>query len=129
MKKKTYKGLQEHVRDMKTPKIETFKNKYDDKEYIVNIETSEFTCVCPKTGLPDFATIYLQYKPNKGCLELKSFKEYLHSYREVGIFHEHFTNRLLDDIVKASKPRWAKVKTVFNMRGGVLTTVEAEYNN
>ena len=127
VKKKTYKGLQEHIRTMKTPKIDVFKNKYNDKDYIINVQTSEFTCVCPKTGLPDYAEINLEYTPDKNCLELKSFKEYLCSYRDIGIFHEHFTNRLLDDIVKDCAPRWVKVKTLFNARGGIKTTVEAEY--
>ena len=126
-KKSSYEGLQAKVRNMKTPDIEVWENKYSDKEYVIDLETSEFTCICPKTGLPDFATIKIHYKPAKWCIELKSFKEYLVSYRNVGIFHEHMVNRILEDLVKASKPRWARVEGIFNIRGGIQTTVCAEY--
>jgi len=126
-KNSSYEGLQARVRSMKTPAIEVWENKYSDKEYVIDLETSEFTCICPKTGLPDFATIKIQYKPSNWCIELKSFKEYLVSYRNVGIFHEHVVNRILEDFVKASKPRWARVEGIFNIRGGVQTTVCAEY--
>jgi 7-cyano-7-deazaguanine reductase len=129
MNKKNYRGLQEDVRDIVLPEIEVWKNKYADKEYVVNFETEEFTCVCPKTGLPDFARLYIEYSPDKYCLELKSFKEYLLAYRNLGIFHEHVVNRLVEDLSKACGPRWLKVKGVFNIRGGITTTVEAEYKN
>ena len=129
MKKKLsqYEGLQKDVKKLKLPEIEVWKNEYKDKNYVIHLETNEFTCICPKTGLPDFATIYIDYKPHKFCVELKSFKLYLHAFRNVGIFHEHMTNRILDDFVKASKPRWAKIRTEFNLRGGIKTTVEREY--
>lgn len=127
MKKRSYEGLQEKIRKLRTPKIEVWKNKYNDKDYVVKIETSEFTCICPKTGLPDFATIYIEYKPDRVCIELKSFKEYLIFFRNIGIFHEHVTNRILEDLVKSCKPRWAKIRTEFNIRGGVKTAVETEY--
>lgn len=126
-KKTSYKGLQENVRRLTTPKIDVWENKYRDKDYVVKIETSEFTCLCPKTGLPDFATIYIEYCPDRVCVELKSFKEYLIFFRDIGIFHEHVTNRILDDLVKSCRPRWAKIHSEFNIRGGIKTTLEAEY--
>ena len=123
----SYEGLQENVRKLKTPKIEVWENKYPDKEYVINLETSEFTCICPKTGLPDFATIKIEYSPNDLCIELKSFKEYLIFYRNLGIFHEHLVNKILEDFVKTCGPRWANVTGEFNIRGGIKTTVRAGY--
>jgi 7-cyano-7-deazaguanine reductase len=125
----TYEGLQESVREWKFPKIDVWENKYNDKKYCIKFDTSEFTCICPKTGLPDFAHLFIEYSPEKWCLELKSFKEYLMDYRSRGIFHEHVVNRILEDLVKACNPNWMKVKGVFNVRGGIGTTVEAEYEN
>jgi len=122
-----YEGLQKNIRNLKLPKIEALENKYKDKEYIVHLETSEFTCVCPKTALPDFATIYIDYRPDKRCVELKSFKLYLHAFRDIGIFHEHAANRILDDFVRAAGPRHAKIRAEFNSRGGIKTTIEREY--
>ncbi|MDP8266530.1 MAG: preQ(1) synthase [Candidatus Aceula meridiana] len=127
MPKKIYQGLQSRIRNLKTPKIDVWKNKYPDRDYVVNLSTEEFTCICPKTGLPDFATIRFQYKPDKTCIELKSFKYYLIFYRSVGIFHEHLANKLLDDIVKACKPRWLQVEIIMKTRGGIDTTVVVEY--
>ena len=129
MKKKrsSYQGLQKDIRKLTLPKIEVWENRYKDKNYIVHLETNEFTCLCPKTGLPDFATIYIDYQPDKSCVELKSFKLYLYAFRNTGIFHEHVTNRILDDFVKAAKPHWAKIRSEFNLRGGIKTTVEREY--
>lgn len=123
----SYKGLQDHIRKLRLPKIEVWKNEYPDKDYTVHLETNEFTCICPKTGLPDFAVIYIDYWPDKRCVELKSFKLYLHAFRNVGIFHEHVTNRILDDFVRASQPRSARIRAEFNPRGGIKTTVEREY--
>lgn len=125
--KSRYEGLQKDIRRLKLPKIETWENKYKDKDYAVQLETSEFTCICPKTGLPDFAAIYIEYQPDKLCVELKSFKLYLHAFRNIGIFHEHATNRILDDFVTASKPHSAKIRAEFNLRGGIKTTIEREY--
>jgi 7-cyano-7-deazaguanine reductase len=125
--KKTYDGLQESIRKLKLPKIDVWKNKYPDKDYVIKFETSEFTCICPKTGLPDFAQLFIEYSPNDRCIELKSFKEYIVAYRDVGIFHEHVVNRMLEDIVKVSLPKYMKIKGIFNTRGGITTTVEAEY--
>ena len=87
MAKKTYQGLQSKIRNLKTPKIDVWENKYSDRDYVVDLTTNEFTCICPKTGLPDFATVNVHYTPNKSCIELKSFKYYLISYRDIGIFH------------------------------------------
>ena len=125
--KSSYEGLQEKVRSFKTPKIDVWRNKYSDKDYLVKIETDEFTCMCPKTGLPDFATIRIEYIPDKWCIELKSFKLYLVSFRGVGIFHEHATNRILDDLVKACKPRYMKLEMEYKLRGGIKTSTKAEY--
>lgn len=125
--KKTYKGLQKNIRKLKKPKIDTWENQYSDKDYNVHLEFPEFTCICPKTGLPDFATIIIDYVPDKECIELKSFKEYLIFYRNLGIFHEHVVNKILEDIVAACKPRSAKVVGEFNVRGGIKTIVSAEY--
>lgn len=126
-RKSPYEGLQKNIRSLKTPDIEVWQSQYPDKRFIVHIETSEFTCICPKTGLPDFADIDIEYMPAKWCVELKSFKEYLMSFRDVGIFHEHFANKLMDDFVKACKPRWVKMTTKFNPRGGITTTVTREF--
>ena len=124
----TYEGLQENVRSLELPGIEVWENKYSDKDYVVKFDTAEFTCICPKTGLPDFAHIYIEYSPRENCIELKSFKEYLMVFRVIGIFHEHLVNRMLEDLVRACDPAWMKVKGVFNVRGGISTTVEAEYS-
>ncbi|MDD5439872.1 MAG: preQ(1) synthase [Candidatus Omnitrophica bacterium] len=123
-----YDHLQERIRSLKTPAIGVWENKYADRDYAIKIETSEFTCVGPKTGLPDFAQIWIEYVPDKVCVELKSFKEYLLFFRDIGIFHEHLTNRVLEDLVKACRPRSAKIRSEFNSRGGIKTTVEAAYN-
>jgi len=125
--KSDYEGLQENVRRLKTPKIDVWENKYPDKEYTINMETPEFTCICPKTGLPDFAVIKIEYRPGRRCVELKSFKEYLISYRDVGIFHEHVINKILEDFVRACGPRRVNITGEFNVRGGIKTTVSASY--
>ena len=125
--KSTYEGLQEHVRKFKTPGIEVWRNQYSDRDYFVKIETDEFTSICPKTGLPDFAAIKVEYVPDKWCVELKSFKLYLISYRNVGIFHEHVTSRILDDLVKASKPRFMRIEMEYKPRGGIKTSTKAEH--
>jgi 7-cyano-7-deazaguanine reductase len=127
VKKSSYEGLQGNVRSMRTPVIEAWKNRYPEKRFVVRIETPEFTCICPKTGQPDFAAIEIEYVPDKRCVELKSLKEYMMSYRSVGIFHEHLANRILDDLIKACRPRWARITTRFNPRGGITTTVTREH--
>ena len=126
-KKSTYEGLQEKVRLLKTPALETWKNQYPDRSYVITIDIPEFTCICPKTGLPDFATIAIRYIPDKLCIELKSLKYYTIFYRDVGIFNENVVNKMLDDAVKACKPRWMEITGEFNARGGIKTTVSAEY--
>ena len=108
-------------------KLETFKNQYPDREYAIDISCPEFTCICPKTGQPDFGTISIKYVPDKLCIELKSLKLYIFSYRDVGTFHEHVTNKILDDIVGACKPVMAEVTGDFNVRGGIKTVVTASY--
>ena len=126
-KKSSYEGLQKNIRTFKTPAIETWENQYKDKDYIITLENPEFTCVCPKTGLPDFATIFIKYTPLNRCVELKSFKMYMLSYRNVGIFHENVINKILDDFVAFCRPKWAHIKGEFNTRGGIKTIVESEY--
>ena len=128
-KNSSYEGLQENVRILKTPKIEVWKNQYPDKVYSIRLEMPEFTCICPKTGLPDFATISIEYSPTLSCIELKSFKMYTIFFRNVGIFHEHLINKMVDDFVRASAPRWVKITGIFNPRGGITTTVVREYKN
>ena len=109
------------------PSLETTKNEYQGREYEVEIVCPEFTCVCPRTGQPDFATIRIRYVPDVTIVELKSLKLYLASFRDQGIFHEHVTNRILDDFVAASQPIRCTVEGDFNVRGGIKTTVRAEY--
>lgn len=107
--------------------LETFPNPKPGRDYTIRIESPEFTCLCPKTGQPDFATVLVEYIPAELCIELKSYKLYLWSYRSEGAFHEAVTNQLLDDLVAACRPRWMKVEARFNVRGGIYTTVVAEY--
>ncbi len=107
-------------------RLEAFPNHNPDRYYRVTLETSEFTCLCPATGQPDFATIRVDYVPNKKVVESKSFKLYLWSYRNEGVFHEHVINTILDDLVKALNPHYIKVTGRFNVRGGIEITVEAE---
>lgn len=108
-------------------KLETFPNKNPERRYVVRLETDEFTCICPATGQPDFATITVEYIPDQKIVESKSFKLYLWSYRNEGVFHEHVTNVILDDLVEALEPHWCKVSGAFNVRGGIGITVEAEH--
>lgn len=108
-------------------KLETFPNRHPDRDYTVTIETDEFTCVCPVTGQPDFASLTIEYVPDRKIVESKSLKLYLESFRNEGVFHEHVTNTILDDLVKALAPRWCVVRGEFAARGGIAITVEAEY--
>ena len=107
--------------------LETFPNRHPDRHYLVRLESDEFTCVCPATGQPDFATMTVEYIPDQLILESKSFKLYLWSYRDEGVFHEHVTNKILDDLVEALNPRWCRVVGAFNIRGGIGITIEAEH--
>lgn len=107
--------------------VDCFPNRHPDRDYEIKIVAPEFTAVCPRTGQPDFATLTLTYTPGTHCLELKSFKLYLQSYRNRGIFHEHATNAILDDLVKSCRPRRMTLVGAFNARGGISTTVTATY--
>ena len=107
-------------------KLETFANRHPQRDYVVTLETEEFTCVCPMTGQPDFATIKVEYVPDQKVVESKSFKLYLWSYRNEGAFHEHVVNTILDDLTKVLDPHWCRVTGAFNIRGGIGITVEAE---
>ena len=107
--------------------LETFPNPRPERDYEIHMECPEFTCVCPKTGQPDFATIRIRYVPDKICLELKSLKLYLWSYRNEGAFHEAVINKILDDLVAAIAPRKMTVVGDFNVRGGIHTTVTATH--
>ncbi len=119
---------EEHAKaglDARFPEIETWPNQFPG--YEIAIEDPEFTSVCPKTGLPDFGHITIRYLPDKRCLELKSLKEYLFTYRNLGIFQENAVNRILEDVVRAAKPVWAVVRGEFRPRGGISTVVEARW--
>ncbi len=107
------------------PAIETFPNQFPG--YEITIDIPEFTSVCPKTGLPDFGVLFIKYMPDARCLELKSLKEYILEYRNLGIFQENIVNRVLEDVVKATKPVWAEVRGEFRPRGGIGTTVVARH--
>jgi len=111
--------------DVKFAAIETWPNQFPG--YEIEIDIPEFTAVCPKTGLPDFGTIWIRYMPNKSCLELKSLKEYINGYRNLGIFQENAVNRILEDVVRAAKPVWVEVRGQFHPRGGLGTVVEASW--
>lgn len=108
-------------------KLEAFPNHNPERYYRVTLETDEFTCLCPMTGQPDFASIRVEYVPDKFVVESKSFKLYLWSYRDEGAFHEHVVNTILDDLLKVLDPHWCKVTGIFNIRGGIGITVEAEH--
>lgn len=107
--------------------LDTFDNPHPERDYTIRIEIPEFTCLCPKTGQPDFATLSLEYVPDRACVELKSLKLYIWSYRDVGAFHEAVTNRILSDLVEALAPRFMRLTAEFNVRGGIYTTVVAEH--
>jgi len=110
-------------------RLETFPNHHPERRYVVRLESDEFTCICPATEQPDFASITVEYIPNKKIVESKSFKLYLWSYRNEGVFQEHLTNTILDDLVEALDPHWCWVQGAFNVRGGIAITVEAEHGN
>ncbi len=107
--------------------LETFSNPQPERDYTIRIRVPEFTCLCPKTGQPDFATLYLDYVPDQHCVELKSLKLYVWSFRDEGHFHEAVTNRMLSDLVAATRPRFMRLRAEFNVRGGVYTDVVAEH--
>jgi 7-cyano-7-deazaguanine reductase len=107
--------------------LETFENQFPDRDYQVEIVAPEFTSVCPKTGQPDFGTLTIMYTPDKKCVELKSLKSYLQSFRNQGIFYEHVTNTILDDLAAVVQPRWLRIEAAFTARGGITTKVTAKY--
>ena len=107
--------------------LEVVENEYRDREYTISVSIPEFNCVCPRTGLPDFANIKIQYVPDQYIVELKSLKLYAVKFRNVGIFHEHVTNRILDDFVKVSQPKKINIVGIFHPRGGINTSVEASW--
>lgn len=111
--------------DADFPEIETWPNQFPAYEIIV--DDPEFTSICPKTGLPDFGVLTIRYMPNRDCLELKSLKQYLQSYRNLGIFQENIVNRVLEDVVRWAKPVWVEVKGDFRPRGGISTVVIAKW--
>jgi 7-cyano-7-deazaguanine reductase len=108
-------------------KLETFPNPAPGRDYAIHMKIPEFTCLCPKTGQPDFATLQLEYIPDRKCVELKSLKLYVWSYRDEGAFHEAVTNEILGDLVKATSPRYMRLTAEFYVRGGIFTTVVAEH--
>ena len=109
--------------------LETFDNPQPQRDYTIHIRIPEFTCLCPKTGQPDFAELELQYVPNERCVELKALKMYVWSFRDEGAFHEDVTNRILDDLVAATQPRFMRLTADFNVRGGIYTKVVAEHRD
>lgn len=109
--------------------LETFDNPNPERDYTIRIRIPEFTCLCPKTGQPDFATLYLDYVPDQKCIELKALKMYIWSFREEGAFHEAVTNRMLQDFVEACKPRFMRLTGEFAVRGGIYTNVVVEHQD
>jgi 7-cyano-7-deazaguanine reductase len=107
--------------------LETFPNPHPERDYTIRIRMPEFTCLCPKTGQPDFATLYLDYVPDQHCVELKSLKLYVWSWRDEGAFHEAVTNRILTDLVAACQPRYLRLRAEFYVRGGIYTDVVVEH--
>ena len=109
--------------------LETFENPNPGRDYTIRIDVPEFTCLCPKTGQPDFATIHIEYIPTEKCVELKALKMYMWSFRDEGAFHEAVTNLILDDLVKVTDPNFMRITAEFYVRGGIYTTVVAEHRN
>ena len=107
--------------------LEVFDNPNIERDFVIRIDIPAFTCLCPKTGQPDFATLHLEYIADKRCVELKALKNYIWSFRNKGAFHEAVTNQILDDLVAALDPRFMRLKAIFNVRGGIYTTVESEH--
>lgn len=125
-KKKNYKDFSKAGIDIKLPEIETFDNQF--KSYEITIEVPEYTSLCPKTGLPDFGMLVLRYTPEKKCIELKSFKNYILAYRNIGIFYENAVNKILRDVIQSCKPIKASLTGVFNTRGGMNCSVFVCYD-
>ena len=121
----THQGERMPSRPSRT--LETFDNPSPHRDFMIHMEIPEFTCLCPKSGQPDFATLELDYVPDRKCVELKSLKLYIWSYRDEGAFHEAVTNRILDDLAAATKPRFMRLTARFHVRGGIFTHVVAEH--
>lgn len=126
MAKKSYGNCAESGLDAKLPRIETWVSQYP--KYTITIVDPEYNAICPKTGLPDFGTLTVQYEPDQKCIELKSFKMYMTAYRNVGIFYENAVNRILRDLVAAVDPVWMTVAGEFNARGGIKTRVDVRHD-
>jgi len=124
-----YQDIQDHIRDLVIePGLETVENIFFDREYSVTLHTAEMSTICPKTGLPDFANLSIVYSPDRSLVEEKSLKLYLTSYRSLGIFQEHATNKVLGDFVKAVAPKWARVEAEWNPRGGIGVSVVSQWS-
>ena len=123
---KAYANCAESGLDAKLPRIETWASQFP--KYTITIVDPEYNAICPKTGLPDFGTVTVQYEPDRKCIELKSFKMYMTAYRDVGIFYENAVNRMLRDLVKAVDPVWMTVTGEFNARGGIKTRIDARHD-
>lgn len=118
-----------HTSSKPSKELETFDNPMPGRDYTIRIDVPEFTCLCPKTGQPDFAELEIEYVPNKLCVELKSLKMYVWSFRDEGAFHEAVSNQILDDLVKATQPRFMRLTADFNVRGGLYTAVVCEHRD
>tara|TARA_B100001750_G_C15338812_1_gene511191 strand:- start:204 stop:569 length:366 start_codon:yes stop_codon:yes gene_type:complete len=118
-----------NLKNITSSALEAVDNEYSNRNYWINITIPEFSCVCPRSGLPDYAKIEIKYIPNKKIVELKSLKLYIVQYRDVGVFHEHVTNKILDDLVQALAPRHIIITGIFNARGGIQTTISVEWEN
>ena len=120
-------SIEKHTRPGPSKTLETFENPRIGRDYVIRIRVPEFTCLCPKTGQPDFATIHIEYIPERLCVELKALKLYMWSFRDEGAFHEDVTNQILDKLVSSIEPRFMRITAEFYVRGGIYTTVVAEH--
>jgi len=119
--------LKRGQREILEAKLEVFENRYPGRDYVITISDPEFSCLCPRTGYPDFATVEIRYVPDQYCLELKALKLYINKFRDRGIFHEEAVNEILEALVEVCRPRWMAVHGDFNPRGNIHTRVDAEY--
>ncbi|MBC8428797.1 MAG: NADPH-dependent 7-cyano-7-deazaguanine reductase QueF [FCB group bacterium] len=125
-----YNGLSALGGDSRpSKKLEVFPNRNPERDYIVTLSSNEFTCLCPITGQPDFASVTIEYIPDEFIVESKSLKLYFWSFRDEGVFHEHVANRILDDLVAVLQPRWCRIITDFGIRGGIAISIDAEYTS
>ncbi len=126
--KPTMRRIEKRISTRPSTRMETFANPKKGRDYEIELEYPEFTCLCPMTGQPDFATIRVTYIPHELCIELKSLRNYLWSFRSKGVFHEAVTNRIADDLIRALEPRWLEVEGEFRVRGGLKTTVRVSHS-